>query len=83
VVATKRPVTNEAWQWDGSVECGDLIVDWAKPHGVEAYVHPYEPILIVDGMPVMPTDWVIRDQFNDFYPCPDRTFQAVYASTLP
>lgn len=80
ILATKRPVTNEAWQWDGSTEAGELICDWIQDNGGFAHMHPYENVIVVvDGdSPVRPGQWVIRDQFNDFYPCPDRTFQAVY-----
>jgi hypothetical protein len=82
LLARKRPVMNEAWQYDGRIEVADLIVNWIDTNGGYSHVHPYEDLIIIQAnsgdLAVKPGDWVIRDQFNDFYPCPDETFQTVY-----
>lgn len=83
-VFVKRPVTHEAWQWDGSPECADLITDWVDTGGGYAYLHPYEQLIVFgnDVSPAKPGDWIIRDQFNDFWPIGEDMFPAVYSRLL-
>lgn len=83
-VYEKRASTVEAWQWDGSSECGHLIVEWIEDNGGFAALHPYEDkIILGDNVaPVTPGDWVIRDKFTEFWPIGDDIFPAVYKSIL-
>lgn len=94
VVATKRPATVEAWQWDGSKECADLIVDWivganidqvGRPRNYQdAHLRPNENVIVLgDGYEsVKPGQVVIRDQFNDFWPLPKDIYDTVYSSPI-
>lgn len=82
----KRPTTIEAWQWDGTDECAALIVDWIIDNaGPLAYKHPHEPLIIFDDetAAAQPGDWIIRDQFNDFWPIEDALFPGAYEALLP
>lgn len=79
-VVLKRVAHAEAWQWDGSVECADLISNWVESNGGYAALHPYEPIIVFgnDIAPASAGDWIIRDRFNEFWPLADNYFQATY-----
>lgn len=83
-VFRKRPATIEAWHWDGSAECGELIADWVESNGGFAALGPAVNRIYLgpDIFPVQPGDWVIRDKFGDFWPLDDVTFPAVYESLL-
>jgi hypothetical protein len=83
-IATKRPSTVEAWFWDGGDETADLIVDWIESNKGFAARHPHEPFIILgkDIDVLRPKHWVIRDQFNEFWPLDDTTFRAVYKSSF-
>lgn len=81
----KRPSTVEAWEWDGTPECADLIVDWIIENGGPlAYLHPHEPLIILgdDIAPVVANDWVVRDKFGEFWPLAGDVFPAVYRSLV-
>lgn len=89
MVGTNRPATVEFWYWDGSKEQAKLIADWVNSStGThEAEVHPYESLIVLDphappgygAAPVQVGQWVVRDQFGDFFPLPNDIFQATYA----
>lgn len=80
-----RPATVEAWQWDGSAEAAELITDWIIDNdGPLAYKHPYENVIVIDGETVTakPTDWIVRDKFNDFWPLDENLFPGAYAQLV-
>lgn len=91
VIATKKPTTVEAWQWDGTVEQADRIMAWiaeANKHdtgyGQVASLHTHENIIILGDNyeAVKPGMYIIRDQFNEFWPLPADVYRAIYASPV-
>lgn len=84
VIAVKKPVTVEAFRWED--DNAQALVDWVNHNAVgqRAEKHPHEELIILgDGVDtVKPGDWVIRDQWNDFYPLPHSVYQTVYASPI-
>lgn len=79
----KRTSTVEAWQWDGTPECADLIVNWIDQHdGFAHYIEEHNLIAMHETADVTPTDWVVRDKFGEFWPLGADIFPAVYASLL-
>lgn len=85
VIATIKPATVEAWQWDGTVERGRLIIEWMEKGGTPAYLHPYETLIVPDiqyAASIKPGEWVVRDRFSDFFPLSDADYQATYQSVL-
>lgn len=83
VVATKKPTTIEAWRYTDD-DSAARIVDWVESNGGFAEKHPHEPFIILGDKvePVKPGQWVIRDQFNDYWPLPDSVYHAVYLSPV-
>lgn len=86
VIAKKRPTTVEAMKWDGTNT--DAVIDWMNStrSGQKPlfYAHPYEDVIVIDGyvQPVTLNQWVIRDQFGEFFPLPDKVYQTVYESPV-
>lgn len=85
VIATKKPTTVEAWRWDGTDEVATLICEWINSNPKTlclAEKHPHEQFIVLgyEYDTVKPGEWVIRDQFNDYFPLPDHVFRAVYDS---
>lgn len=83
VIATKKPTTIEAWRYTDDASA-DLIVEWIDSHGGFAEKHPHETTIILgDGYaPVQQGQWVIRDQFNEFWALPNDVYHAVYLSPV-
>lgn len=84
VIATKRPAKVEAMKWDGTNT--DELVSWVNRTSAHqtAQLHPHEDFITLgDNVDtVKPGNWVIRDQFNDFYPLPTEVFHAVYEAPI-
>jgi hypothetical protein len=81
---TSRPVSIEAVQWDGTIENGRTIIDWAD--GAEMRWSNETPqrltIQTLEGrMSANPTDWIIKGTEGEFYPCKDSVFQRKYEAT--
>ena len=80
----KKPVQVTAiqYQWDDSNvsmdQAQDKIADF-----IGRNIELYGDEILLDGMHgelhVKRGDWVIRQSDDDFYPCSDETFQAIYA----
>ena len=80
----KKPVQITAiqYQWDDSNvsidQAQDKIADF-----IGRNIELYGDEILLDGMHgelhVKRGDWVIRQSDEDFYPCSDETFQAIYA----
>ena len=80
----KKPVEIEAiqYQWDDinvlMDEAQDKIADF-----IGRDIALYGDEILLDGihgeLHVKRGDWVIRQSDEDFYPCSDETFQAIYA----
>lgn len=78
---TTRPVSIEAVQWDGTIENGRTIIDWAA--GAEMRWSNETPqrltVQTLEGlMSANPTDWIIKGTEGEFYPCKDSVFQRKY-----
>lgn len=80
-----KPVTIEAWQFDGTHMVGEGIVRWARGHGADVYLHEIVGgeillhILTLEGeMTAMPGDWIIRGLVDEFYPCKPDVFERKY-----
>jgi hypothetical protein len=82
----KKPTTVEAWQWSGDHAEAGLICEWiAKANGEQyAYLHPHEELIVLGDNyeSVKPGQWIIRDQFNDFWPLQDDVFRTVYETSF-
>lgn len=81
---TSRQVTITAEQWDGTIEHGRRIIDWAK-NAVIRWTNETPQRLVIEtpegDMKVSTTDWVIRGTEGEFYPCKDSVFQREYHRT--
>lgn len=79
---TKRPVTVEAIQWDGSEECLGAIARWAEDALVTVSV---EGQLGIDSpesaMLACPGEWIIRDVPGEYHSREPDIFDAMYQPT--
>jgi hypothetical protein len=86
---TKIPVTIEAFQFDGSEECGDRIIEWMSESGSDLmekhYAGPGGSFsglrgTTVDGnqYPVDAGVWILRGVEGEHYPCQDSIFRKTY-----
>ena len=87
---TKRPVTIEAIQWDGTPSGATPIIGWILSHDHSAdYCAPgewdhetnaaYIRITTLEGnMLASRSDWIIRGVQGEFYPCKPDIFEATY-----
>lgn len=85
---TKKPVTIEAMQFDGTVESADAIREWATmPDGMSAECArdshkgacTYLGIRTLEGtMRANSGDWIIKGVKGEFYPCKPDIFAATY-----
>ena len=87
---TKRPVTIEAIQWDGTQSGATPIIDWILDHDHSAdYWAPgewdhetnaaYINITTLEGnMIASRDDWIIRGVQGEFYPCKPDIFEVTY-----
>ena len=87
---TKRPITIEAMQWDGTPSGATPIIDWILNHDHSAgYWAPgewdhetnaaYIRITTLEGnMIASRGDWIIRGVQGEFYPCKDAIFRETY-----
>ena len=83
----KKPVENEAIQYDGTPESAVGIVVWINSHGQQARVEDDNRIaarvvviLTPEGivMTAHPGDWIIKGVKGEFYPCPSSAFKLTY-----
>ena len=87
---TKRPVTIEAIQWDGTQSGATPIIDWILDHDHSAdYWAPgewdhetnaaYINITTLEGnMIASRDDWIIRGVQGEFYPVKNQIFEETY-----
>ena len=87
---TKRPITIEAIQWDGTPSGATPIIDWILNHDHSAgYWAPgewdhetnaaYIRITTLEGnMIASRGDWIIRGVQGEFYPCKPDIFAQTY-----
>jgi hypothetical protein len=76
---TKKPVTIEARQYDGSLESRLEIGEWINSSGHEAHVGNVLVIVTLEGEHrADPGDWVIKGVAGEFYPCKPEIFAATY-----
>lgn len=76
----KKPVVIEAVQWDGTIEGGNEIIDWAG--NKVFWLKGWTSRLVIDTlegtMEVGRKDWVIRGVAGEFYPCKPDIFEKTY-----
>lgn len=82
----KKPVTIDAFQWDGTREGMTEITDWMNENGVSPYIH-VEDGEVVFGIPTLEGvltissgDFVIKGVQGEFYPCKPDIFEKTYES---
>ena len=87
---TKKPVTIEAMQWDGTGDGSIPVTAWALSHGwvilydclardFGAKPVPHLNIETLEGfMKATAGDWIIRGVAGEFYPCKSDIFAATY-----
>lgn len=83
---TKKPVTIEAVQYDGSPDSRDYIVSVARGSKTPAYAesdpNDYGVRLMIETLEgshrVSVGDWVIKGVKGEFYPCKPDIFEASY-----
>ena len=87
---TKRPVTIEAIQWDGTAQTLDDLTAWSRQHTLPGgiipipnadqdnrlIIHPREGTMRGDV-----GDWVIKGVSNEFYACKPDIFNETYQPT--
>ena len=84
---TKRPVTIEAIQWDGTAQTLDDLTAWSRQHTPPGGIIPI-PNADQDNRLIIHTlegtmrgdvgDWIIRGVQGEFYPCKPDIFEATY-----
>ena len=88
---TKRPVTIEARQYDGTEQSATAIAAWIDSHGgtvevVNAGAHQQYSVLVrtLEGtMLACASDWVIQGVKGEFYPCQNSVFELTYDPEMP
>lgn len=83
---TKKPITIEAVQWDGSIESADAIEIWSGGMTVccgydsgnqcislGIFIKPNEGEMRAD-----PNDWIIKGVKGEFYSCKPDIFEQKY-----
>lgn len=95
---TKRPVTIEAMQFDGSTRSASAICQWVNAGDDEAgHEDPTVSYITKDGedsahdmivwtlegdMRASPGDWIIKGVKGEFYPCKPDIFEMTYSPHL-
>lgn len=81
---TKKPVTIEAVQWDGTAQGAAPILAWIGGTARFAtFTPPHILIETLEGtMFASPGDWVIRGLKGEFYPCKPDIFAESYDEEL-
>lgn len=78
---TSRPVSITARQWDGTIDGGRRVIDWAEG-AVIRWSNETPQRLVVETlegrMTANPGDWIIKGTEGEFYPCKDSVFQRKY-----
>lgn len=84
---TKRPVTIEAIQWDGSAQTLDDLTAWSRQHTLPGGIIPI-PNADQDNRLIIHTlegtmrgdvgDWIIKGVSNEFYACKPDIFTQTY-----
>ena len=84
---TKRPVTIEAIQWDGTAQTLDDLTAWSRQHTLPGGIIPI-PNADRDNRLIIHTlegtmrgdvgDWVIKGVNGEFYACKPDIFEATY-----
>jgi hypothetical protein len=80
---TKKPVTVEARQYEGTEESARSIIQWIESYGHKAeyspngefYIHTLEGNHLASA-----TDYIIKGVANEFYPCKLKIFRDTYFS---
>lgn len=76
------PIEIEAKQWDGTLDGGRPIIDWAGADADIRWTNEDPQRLIIrtlEGeMKASPTDWIIKGTEGEFYPCKDTVFRRKY-----
>lgn len=92
MLVRKRPVQVEAFNWDGSEESAQVIINWAKSHGTQVWyrenINPdteegmgtyHLTIHTLEGdMIARPGYWIIKGVENEFYGCEPEIFAKTY-----
>lgn len=79
---TKKPVTIEARQFDGTLKSASAICNWISQSGSERtaiYGADYMIIKTLEGEHCAnPGDWIIKGVKGEFYPCKPDIFEWTY-----
>lgn len=79
---TKKPVTIEAVQWDGSSLASRRIESWSEGAVVftqNALGEGHLEVVTLEGtMSAFVYDWIIKGVNGEFYPCKDDIFKKTY-----
>lgn len=79
---TKKPVTIEAMEWDGTIPGGRPIIDWAGPDADMRWTNETPQRLVIrtleGDMRADPGDFIIKGVEGEFYPCKPAIFWKTY-----
>jgi hypothetical protein len=79
---TKKPVTVEAREFDGSPSSADAILRWIAINGGMAGLSAEKGKLSIETLEGLhlasPGDWIIKGIAGEFYPCKPRIFEKTY-----
>lgn len=79
---TKKPVTVEALQWDGTIDSAKEITDWIEGNEGSLRYDQHEARMVIHtlegNMGAKPGDYIIRGLEGEFYPCDQRIFNNSY-----
>ena len=87
---TKKPVTIEARQFDGTKKSVDDIISWMQDSGSDriAFMAMDDSVGTIFVIPTMegnhrasPGDWIIKGVKGEFYPCKPDIFDQTYEPT--
>lgn len=81
----KKPVEIEAFQWDGSDEQAQSLLEWMRRYAQECQfisipgmTHSISIVTLEGVMYALAGDWIIRGVVNEFYPCKPDVFEQTY-----
>lgn len=85
---TKKPITIEALQWDGTWETSQEVINFTEGNAFISdaldFKRQYLRIETPEGvMTVSPKDYVIKGVKGEFYPCKTDIFCASYIPSSP
>jgi hypothetical protein len=85
----KKPIVIEAWQWTGSKQEAEEIVEWIASRGgdaqlvsVQGLTHSIGIATLEGEVMAVTNDWIIQGVQGEFHPCKPDIFEQTYERVL-